>query len=261
MDKKQVIEALIGYSETPQLDVRFFFEDYPNATEVQIADFIRRRQAGEPVAKILGHCGFWDLDFIVSVDTLDPRPDSETMIESVLERYPDKNQSLNILDLGTGSGCLLLTLLKQYPKANGVGVDFSEKALEIAKKNAEKLQRPIRLLCRDFMQSDWTEGLDKFDIIVSNPPYIPTKDIDCLDKSTRFDPFSALDGGADGLNAYRALANSVDAILKKNGTIFFEIGQGQEQSVCETMQQAGFQFIKAYRDLGQIIRILVFKKN
>lgn len=263
MDKKEIIQALKGASDTPELDVRFFLEDCPSPSEKEIKDFIMRRQSGEPVAKILGHCGFWNLDFLVSKDTLDPRPDSETLIEAVLENYPNHQDKIHFLDIGTGSGCLLLTLLSQYPYAVGIGIDKSEAALKIAKQNAIRLAlKTASFKQSDFMKKNWINCLEKFDVIVSNPPYIPTKEISCLDKPVQcFDPLTALDGGIDGLDAYRALAKTIGFILKPEGKIFFEIGKGQENAVCEIMATREFKYIKSYRDLGKITRILMFQKN
>lgn len=262
LDKIDIIQALKGYSDTPELDVRFFFEDHPNPTKTQIADFVRRRQSGEPVAKILGHCGFWDLDFLVSTDTLDPRPDSETMIEAVLKNYPNRMEKLRLLDIGTGSGCLLLTLLSQYPDACGLGVDKSVAALQIARQNAIRLNLPAQFKQLDFMNPDWTHDLGFFDIVISNPPYIPTSQISTLSQSVQnFDPLMALDGGKDGLNAYRSLSSSIGMILALKGKVFFEIGQGQETLVQKIMEPNGFQLSEIYPDLGKINRVLMFQRN
>lgn len=263
LDKNKIIAALKGYSETPELDVRFFLEDVSNPSADQISDFIRRRQSGEPVAKILGHCGFWDLDFLVSKDTLDPRPDSETMIEAVLSAFPNRQEHLNILDIGTGSGCLLLTLLSQYPNAHGVGIDKSARALQIASQNAIRLHiKNASFHELNFMQPDWTHSLGMFDVIVSNPPYIPSCEIQTLNQSVKgFDPLLALDGGTDGLDAYRALAGSVSSLLSATGKVFFEIGQGQEKAVQQIMEKSGFCLVQSHQDLGKITRILMFQRS
>ena len=221
-------------------------------TEAELQLFVRRAQAGEPVAKIIGHKGFWKSDFIVSKDVLDPRPDSETLIEAVLESYTDKEAALHILDLGTGSGCLIISLLQEYPKATGVAVDISESALQIAKQNAKDL--PIKFLCADMCALP--ADLGKFDIVVSNPPYIARSEIEHLEVAVKnYDPLLALDGGPDGLDFYRQLSHL--ALAEK---LFVEIGQGQEHAVTDIMQQSGWTHQKSWKDLGGIVRVLLFQK-
>ena len=191
------------------------------SSDEELNSFITRRLAGEPVAKIVGKKGFWKDDFIVSKDVLDPRPDSETLIEAVLEKFPNKDKTLRFLDLGTGSGCLLLSLLGEYKNAMGVGIDISEKALAIANQNkgdkrAEFIQHDMRSHLSD---------LGLFDIMISNPPYIPTAEIQTLQKDVKdYDPLLALDGGADGLDFYRALSKQRPA-----PHLFIEIGKDQEK--------------------------------
>lgn len=210
-----------------------------------------------------GTLRFWDLDFLVSKDTLDPRPDSETMIEAVLSAFPNRQEHLNILDIGTGSGCLLLTLLSQYPNAHGVGIDKSARALQIASQNAIRLHiKNASFHELNFMQPDWTHSLGMFDVIVSNPPYIPSCEIQTLNQSVKgFDPLLALDGGTDGLDAYRALAGSVSSLLSATGKVFFEIGQGQEKAVQQIMEKSGFCLVQSHQDLGKITRILMFQRS
>ena len=220
------------------------------ATDEQLNSFISRRLAGEPVAKIIGKKGFWKDDFFVSKDVLDPRPDSETLIEAVLEKFPDKNQTLRILDLGTGSGCLLLSLLGEYKDATGVGIDISEKALAIAKQN--KGNKAAEFIRRDMRQD--LSDLGQFDIMISNPPYIPTAEIQTLERDVKdYDPLLALDGGADGLDFYRALAKQHLA-----PALFIEIGKDQEQQIIPLFEQQGWQFVQSWKDLGGITRVLEF---
>lgn len=258
MDFQDIVSELKGFSPTPELDVRIFCEGR-SVSEEQIADFIKRRRAGEPVSKIMGEKGFWKFIFKTSKDVLDPRPDSETLIDAVLSYCPNRIQSLKILDIGTGSGCLLATLLNEYPNAAGVGLDISDKALRIAKENLKNL--PATLIQKDFMQPDWHKDMDSFDIIISNPPYIPTKDIENLDIAVKvYDPLIALDGGSDGLNAYRKLAQTLENVTHKHTKVFFEIGQGQFESIKNIMLRNGWKFLSAHQDLGGIIRVLVFEK-
>ncbi len=258
---KELENRLKGISDTPYLDALFFCqvceEKKQLITEAIIDDFILRIKQGEPVSKIVGRRGFWALDFKVSKDVLDPRPDSETIIETVLSHFKDKTAPLQILDIATGSGCLLISLLYEYKNATGMGLDISHEALKIAKENAGGYAASF--LQKDFFQPDFVNGLEQFDIIISNPPYIKTNDIPLLDKAVRlYDPILALDGGLDGLDAYRALATKIKPLLKPNGKVFFEIGQGQAEDVKKIMIDAGFTFLEQWTDLGKVIRVLVF---
>ena len=261
---KEIEDCLIGISETPYLDALFFVEhcikNRIDITPEKTEDFIRRIKLGEPVSKIIEERGFWALDFKVSKDVLDPRSDSETIIETVLKYFSDKAASLDILDIGSGSGCLLISLLYEYQNAKGIGVDVSERALNVAVHNAKGYN--ALFLKKDFYQSDFVNDLPLFDIIVSNPPYIKTKDIETLDKNVRlYDPLIALDGGEDGLDAYRALSKTIKYLLKRDGKVFFEIGQGQENDVKKIMKDEGYTFLEQWTDLGKIVRVLVFSYN
>ena len=251
---------LKGYTETPDLDFKWLKQAAKD--DIVLADFIKRRQKGEPVAKIIGQKGFWTLDLKVSKDTLDPRPDSETIIDAVLKNFPDKSAPLRILDLGTGSGCLLLALLDEYKNATGIGMDASASALQIAGQNVKKYA-PTRakLLCRSWYDDNWWNDLGGFDVVVCNPPYIPTEEIQNLDIDVKnYDPLEALDGGPDGLQDYRALSDTIAQVLKQKGLIFFEVGKGQEAAVTAIMQAKKLRFQKSYRDFGNITRVLVFSR-
>jgi release factor glutamine methyltransferase len=203
----------------------------------KLADALQRRITGEPVSRIAGHRGFYGRDFLISTATLDPRPESETLIDAALARFKKPGTGLTILDVGTGSGCLVLTLLTEYPEARGVGLDPSPAALRVAQANAEHLGVADRVT--------WIEGrienialdqIQRFPLIVSNPPYIPTADIDLLDPDVRnFDPHLALDGGADGLTIYRALAHELDR-LSATGWIILEVGDGQATDVAQIVR-------------------------
>lgn len=253
----KIAAELQGFSDSPLAEARLFCE-VKNPSEDEIKDFIMRRKAGEPTSKIIGEKGFWKGIFNTNIDVLDPRSDSETLIETVLNYIPDKMIPLRMLDVGTGSGCLLISLLEEYPNAIGIGLDKSNKALAVAQSN--KKNKTATFTQRDFMQPNWTEDLGQFDVIVSNPPYIKSAEIETLDVTVKkYDPILALDGGSDGLTAYRALALTLPALCHKGTHIFFEIGQGQETDVKELMEKSGFQFLSQHADLGGIIRILVFR--
>lgn len=252
-----IVSELKGFSDTPALDARIFCEGR-SLTSEQITDFIKRRKCGEPVSKIIGEKGFYKSVFKTSVDVLDPRPDSETIIEAVLQFFPNHTQSLKILDVGTGSGCLLATLLQEYPHAEGIGIDLSEKALQIARKNLNGL--PAKLVQKDFMKNDWNKDLGVFDVIISNPPYIPSNEIENLDLAVKkYDPLIALDGGSDGLNAYRQLSKTLPLSLTNGGKVVYEIGQGQENDVVEIMHESSWKFVSSLADLAGITRVLLFE--
>ncbi|MHA1539005.1 MAG: peptide chain release factor N(5)-glutamine methyltransferase [Alphaproteobacteria bacterium] len=247
-------EKLIAYPETL---VSSAAEDAFNAR-------IKRRLAHEPIAKIIGVKEFWGRNFIVSQDVLDPRPDSETLIETAIKHFPDKKSPLKILDLGTGSGCLLLTLLDEYPVANGVGLDISKEALKIAEKNATELGLKNRatFLEGDFSEINLLVSGKNFDMVITNPPYIALKDRESLDPEVReYDPTSALFGGIDGLDAYRNIADSVKNQLSQKGFLFVEAGIGQGEKIKEIFTRTGFSFVGFECDLSGIERCLIFKQK
>ncbi len=220
---------------------------------------VKRRAAREPVSHIIGKREFFGEDFFVSCDVLDPRPDSESLIELVLENFPQKNNPLKILELGVGSGCLIITLLKAYKSALGVGVDISEKALKIAGKNATTHQVQDRL---QLLQSDLFSTLKilKFDLIISNPPYIASQEIETLEPEVKtYEPHLALDGGVDGFDFYRKIAAKSKDFLKENGRIILEIGINQQEKIIEFFTKNGFQLVEMKPDLSGIIRALCFK--
>lgn len=204
--------------------------------------FVGRRAAREPVARILGRREFWSLGFEVTGATLDPRGDSETVIEAALElaRGVDGGDGIHtICDLGTGTGCLLLALLTEVPAACGIGVDICPKALRVARHNAAAHGLAERA---SFLCADWTAGLaGGFDLIVSNPPYVRSADIATLEPEVRdHDPCLALDGGADGLDAYRRMIAGAHAIINRGGWLMVEVGAGQAAEVKALMRAAGF---------------------
>lgn len=220
---------------------------------------LKRRLNREPIANIVNKKSFWSYDFFVNENVLTPRSDSEILVEAVLSNYNNMNENLNILDLGTGSGCLILSLLKMYKNATGLAIDISDKALQVAKQNAKNL----KVENIQFLKNNWNDNIEeKFDIIISNPPYIPTKEIKELEPEvSKFNPLLALDGGEDGLNCYRYLAKSLDKNLKENTKIFLEIGKNQEKDIEKIFNENGYKLLKMYKDLAEINRILCFKKN
>lgn len=221
---------------------------------------VARRQQHEPIAHIRGKKEFWSLDFKVSPATLTPRPETETLIESALHWFPDRKADYRILDLGTGTGCLLITLLKELPQSTGIGIDISTDALAIAHANARALRVDTRAR---FMQSNWAAGIEEqFDIIVSNPPYIARRDMAALPKDVvGFEPHSALVAGEDGLDAYRALLPQVSKLLKERGIALFEIGQGQAANVSDIASKAGLNVAEIKPDLAGIDRCIILQRR
>ncbi len=241
-----------------------------NISENQIIKFqtlVKKRQSGKPVSRILNKRNFWKSEFIINEETLDPRPDSEILIEAVLEHFSNNKGLLKILDLGSGSGCLGLSLLEEYKGSLVSFVDVSKKSLKIVKKNTLKLnlKGQLKYINLDWHADDWDKKLlnleknKKFDIIVTNPPYIPSIDIKLLQTEVRdYDPTLALDGGNDGLDAYRSIIPRIKNLLKTNGKIFVEFGKGQEIFVSEIGFQHGLLPIEYKKDLSNIIRVIIF---
>lgn len=218
---------------------------------------LARRCQREPVSHIVGMREFWSRSFEVGAEVLTPRPDSETLIAAVLEHVRDRKRPLRILDLGTGSGCLLLTLLCEYPDACGVGVDLSQDALRVAARNGRTLELDQRV---DWVAGEWETALDaKFDVVVSNPPYIETDAMAELEPEVvAFEPHLALDGGADGLDAYRRILARLDSVLAEDGLLFFEIGQGQSDDITRIADAEGYRRRAVCDDLSGTARALIF---
>ncbi len=216
---------------------------------------VTRRAAREPLAYILGRREFWGLEFAVSPATLIPRPDSETIIEAALAAFPKRNAVRRILDLGTGTGCLLLAALYEFPEAFGIGTDFFVPATALARRNAESLGLGSRAA---FLAGDWAAPISgRFNLILSNPPYIPEPEIKGLmPEVTNYEPRLALNGGADGLAAYRAIIASLPGLLAESGAAILELGLGQEKPVAALARASGFA-VTTRRDLANIPRAMV----
>ena len=217
---------------------------------------IERRINNEPVAKIIGSKAFWSSDFIVNRHVLDPRPDSEVIIEESINLLPNKNSQYRFLDLGTGSGCLLLSLLKEFPESTGLAIDSSAEALEVMRRNVQLLGLQNRT---EFLQNNWADGLvEKFDLIVSNPPYIPSGEIALLAPEVRiYDPILALDGGSDGLDPYRYLAKQISFLLKPEAYAILEFGYGQGEYIRRIFTEHNYVINKMLFDLGGIERAII----
>jgi len=219
-------------------------------------DLVEKRAGRKPVSQLVGKREFWGRTFKVTEATLDPRPDSETLIEAVLGKFRDRDATLALLDLGTGTGCLLLTLLEEYSNARGIGVDISNEALAVAQDNAKGLGVESRV---SFVQSCWGEKVEGlFDIIVSNPPYIPTRTIPMLAPEVyKYEPIGALDGGEDGLDCYRAIIAQLPKLLAKDGLAVFEIGMGQHKDVGAIATANGLRVAGIKEDMAGIPRCVM----
>lgn len=218
--------------------------------------YIERRSAGEPVSRILGQREFWSLPFLLSSETLDPRPDSETVVETALSLSANRKSShLSVLDIGTGTGCLLLSLMSELSFANGIGTDIAVGAINTAQANALALSMNERAV---FLVGDFVDAISgSFDIILSNPPYIKRADLSHLQREVSLhDPVRALDGGEDGLGAYRRIAGELRRLLAPEGVVVLEIGYDQEVAVRSILQASGLVRIHSHHDLGGHVRCI-----
>ena len=239
--------------DSARLDARLLFQNTLGDSAAFDAA-IARRAGRESVASITGHKEFWSMDFEVGPGVLIPRPDTETLIEQALVLYPDRNAPLRIADLGTGSGAILLAALTEFPNATGIGFESSPQAHGYAARNAARHvagRADIRL-------ADWDAATGPFDLVFSNPPYIPAAEIDALQPEVRnHEPHAALDGGADGLEAYRSLARLLPSILAPGGHALLEIGAGQAPAM--ELLFPGLELGRIAPDLAGIPRCIVLK--
>jgi len=267
-------QALTPVAEQPRSEARRLVEaalDWPVARQLADPDQIidaasvealdallhRRAERQEPLSRILGRREFWGLSLEIDGATLDPRPDTETLVEQALDLCsgPERSPPGRILDLGTGSGALLFALLREFPEAQGLGVDQDQATLATAARNAERLGLVDRTR---FEVGDWLSGVsERFDLIVSNPPYIPTGDLAGLDRSVRdFDDPLALDGGADGLAFYARTLREAGRCLAPGGVLILELGIGQADSVQALGRDSGWRLLSLRDDLAGIPRAM-----
>lgn len=231
------------------------------AGAARLSEAMRRRLSGEPVARIVGAWEFWGLPFVLNAATLVPRPDTETVVEAALALHPARDRPLRLLDLGTGSGCILVALLSEWPHAFGIGLDRSLEALACARVNARTNGVARRAA---FLGGDWCSALTgPFDVIVANPPYIPRGTIQDLAREVhRHDPLLALDGGEDGLDAYRRIVSDVagtgggQPLLGPDGALVMEVGHDQAEAVAGIGREAGFGGAAVTRDLAGHARVV-----
>ena len=228
--------------------------------EERLSDYVSRRERREPVSHILGRKGFWKVMLAVNADVLTPRPETEVIVDYVLKQFPEQ-MAFDILDLGVGSGAIILSILAERLAAKGLATDISDEALAVARENAANLGLAGRVA---FARGDWTAGLQdaSFDVIVSNPPYIASEVIETLEPEVRhFDPRLALDGGPDGLDAYRHLAPEIMRVLKPGGLFAVEIGYDQKDQVEALFNEAGGSDVWTIKDLSTNDRVVVGVKN
>ena len=226
------------------------------AVAADVQRYAARRAAGEPLSRIVGRREFWGLMFALSPDALDPRPETETIVEAALAALAARRgEVLRVVDFGVGSGALLAALLSEFPAAHGVGVDISPGAAAQARVNLASLGLSAR---SDIRVGDWGDGLEgPFDLIVANPPYVSSGDIAGLAREVRdHDPHLALDGGADGLDAYRALAPQIARLLAPTGRFLVEVGAGQADAVKALASAAGLVALATHRDLAGVERVV-----
>lgn len=275
---RKKIEARLrkkGIEEAP-LDARLLISHIIPVTEIDFAInadqtvsneqqnlidiLVQKREKRIPMSQIFGEKEFWSLSFKVTRDTLTPRPDSETLIEVALNEFEDNNATLSILDLGTGSGCLLLTLLSELKNATGLGIDVSASAIKVANENATNLSLNNRAT---FLKSDWFEKLSKtkkFDLIIANPPYIGLNEKPELTPEVcEHEPYSALFAGEEGLDDYRIIAADISSYMSEKSIIILEIGYRQSSAVKDIFEQKGFKNINVFQDLGGRDRCLLIR--
>ena len=258
--------------DSPVLDARLLLEAGAGVSRLEIVTdprrelsdaqvdavnaLTKRREAREPVSQIIGRKHFWTLELAVNADVLTPRPETEFVVEAGLQATLPADAPHRILDLGAGSGAIILALLRERPSATGVAIDVSERALAMVHANANELGVANRLEIR---QNDWARDLDeRFDLVVSNPPYIRSGDIDELaPEVSRYEPRVALDGGEDGLVAYRIIAAALPRLLKPGAAFALEVGLGQAESVKALVEASGLSAGEPVRDLSGIPRVVV----
>lgn len=260
--------------ESPNLDAKIIFKHILSVDNEQFElckkneisskitksyfELIDRRIKREPIAYITNKQSFWNDEFKVTKDTLIPRPETELILENVLRYFPDKKIDLNIADLGTGSGCIIISLLQEYINASGIGIDISKEAIKIANENKKLLKNHERL---KFLEEDYAEyNLNGFDIIVSNPPYISQDSLDIQKDVYDYEPHLALFSKNNGIEAYNKIISNLASRIDKNFFLFLEIGLGQASEVTKLLKNNGFTEILTKADLANIPRCVISKK-
>ena len=274
--QKKITKILAeGGIETNSLDARIILREIFNFDEKElilnsdlilseskiskVQKIITRRLNFEPVSKIFGKRDFYNSTFSISDDVLDPRPETENIVEIANNFILEKGYE-SFIDLGTGSGCIILSILKENKNLTAVGVDISIDAIDIAKKNSKDMNLEKR---SSFLVSNWLSSVyNSYDLIISNPPYIPSDEIITLSKTVKnFDPLISLDGGQDGLKCYKEIAQDINRVINKNGRVILEIGYNQAHDVIKIFESKEFKLLKIYKDINGLNRILTFESK
>ena len=274
--QKKITKILAeGGIETNSLDARIILKEIFNFDEKElilnsdlilseskiskVQKIITRRLNLEPVSKIFGKRDFYNSTFSISDDVLDPRPETENIVEIANNFILEKGYE-SFIDLGTGSGCIILSILKENKNLTAVGVDISIDAINIAKKNSKDMNLEKR---SSFLVSNWLSSVySSYDLIISNPPYIPSDEIITLSKTVKnFDPLISLDGGQDGLKCYKEIAQDINRVINKNGRVILEIGYNQAHDVIKIFESKEFKLLKIYNDINGLNRILTFESK
>ena len=274
--QKKITKILAeGGIETNSLDARIILKEIFNFDEKElilnsdlilseskiskVQKIITRRLSFEPVSKIFGKRDFYNSTFSISDDVLDPRPETENIVEIANNFILEKGYE-SFIDLGTGSGCIILSILKENKNLTAVGVDISIDAINIAKKNSKDMNLEKR---SSFLVSNWLSSIySSYDLIISNPPYIPSDEIITLSKTVKnFDPLISLDGGQDGLKCYKEIAQDINRVINKNGRVILEIGYNQAHDVIKIFESKEFKLLKIYNDINGLNRILTFESK
>lgn len=274
--QKKITKILAeGGIETNSLDARIILREIFNFDEKElilnsdlilseskiskVQKIITRRLNFEPVSKIFGKRDFYNSTFSISDDVLDPRPETENIVEIANNFILEKGYE-SFIDLGTGSGCIILSILKENKNLTAVGVDISIDAINIAKKNSKDMNLEKR---SSFLVSNWLSSIyNSYDLIISNPPYIPSDEIITLSKTVKnFDPLISLDGGQDGLKCYKEIAQDINRVINKNGRVILEIGYNQAHDVIKIFESKEFKLLKIYNDINGLNRILTFESK
>lgn len=267
-----VLELQRAHIETASMDARVLLQYVLHLTREELlldnereltsgqletyTQLVEKRMSRQPVSQLTGKREFWGMCFKVTENTLDPRPDSETLIEAILAKLPNREAPLKVLDLGTGTGCLLLTVLSEYPNAQGTAVDICNDALAVAKQNARNLGLENRMQCINSCWGNDVQG--QYDLIISNPPYIPSSVIPSLaPEVAQWEPKLALDGGPDGMNCYRAIAAQLPRMLAVNGLAVFEIGIGQAKELETILNSHDLKVAGTKDDMAYITRCVL----
>ena len=275
LQKKITKTLLDGGIKTNSLDARIILKETFNFDEKElimnsdilistskvneVKKILSRRLKGEPVSKIFRKRDFYDSTFLISDDVLDPRPETELIID-IANKYISENNYKSFIDLGTGSGCIILSILKENKNIKGLGLDISLNAINIAKKNSSRLELENHAM---FLVSDWFSSVkETYDLIISNPPYISSGEIGTLSKSVKnYDPLISLDGGQDGLKCYREIAKDANRIINKDGMVILEIGCNQAEDVIKIFEINKFKFLNKVLDINGLDRILIFESK